>query len=507
MLALLLGLVTALTLSQQSVNLNPAQQQSIAVTGATPPLTVTLDEKLVSATADATGSTVTFTATQATGTDVAHVVDASGASADVAIRVAFDAGTIVAQTRLQVTGNPVDPAWLAREVSGLVTRLTALQPGAQATVAGVTPPPSPLLPGQTAAFAVPVQVNGNGRYFDRSGTTQVNVENVGAQTFAPALLFYDDDPEHLTQDGVLFRGTVTADKPARLYYYHDDASDPRSLVVALSSQSQDPTSVHLVNALAGPNADVMHVGQTLTKNFLLAKASGEGVVLDLSQDDPYLIADVPMSAQELVAGTVDLQLLSGGPVVVTVLAVSPGVDPRSLLAAPVLPGDGHHRTGVFAISSFGSDSLTYAAGGPNATIVIGDTEPTPPNADPSAAGHDYGDYGVLHTIDVTLKNPGDAPAPAYLYFRPLAGPARASFLIGGNLVDLGCVRLPTPYQVSSYELAPGATYHAVVQTMTDGGSFYPAEIGVTAAAPQPSAPPISAPEGCFPKPQGAASSQ
>ena len=504
MLALLLGLVTAaLTLSQQSVNLNPAGQQVVTVTGATPPLAVTLDGKLVNATADATGSSVTFTATQATGTDVAHIADANGATADVAIRVAFDAGTIVAQTTLRVTGNPADPVWLARQVSDFVTRLTAVQTGAHATIAEVTPPPGPLLPGQSAAFDVAVQVGGNERFFERSGTTQVNVENIGAQTFAPALLFYDDDPEHVTQDGVLFRGRVTAGAPARLYYYHDDASDPRSLVVALSSESEDPTSVHLVNTLAGPNADVMHVGQTATKNFLLAKASGEGVVVDLSQDDPYLIANVPMSTRELVAGTVDLALLSGGPVVVTVMAVSPGVDPRALLAGAVLPGDGHHRTGVFAISSFGSDSLTYAAGGPNTTLVIGDTEPTPPNTDPNAQGHDYGDYGVLHTIDVTLKNPSGAPASAYLYFRPLAGPARASFLIGNDLVDLGCMRLPTPYQVSSFELAPGQTYRAVVQTMTDGGSFYPAEIGVTAVAPEPTAPPISAPEGCFPKPQAA----
>jgi hypothetical protein len=36
--------------------------------------------------------------------------------------------------------------------------------------------------------------------------------------------------------------------------------------------------------------------------------------------------------------------------------------------------------------------------------------------------------------------------------------------------------------------------------MTDGGSFYPVEIGVTETTPQPSAPPITAPDGCFPSP-------
>ncbi len=449
----------------------------------------------------ADGTSVTITATQATGNDTLHLTDASGLHADLPIRVAFNAGTIVPQTTLTVTGEPAQADWLASQVTSWVTRLTRALPGAQITIGGVSPPPGALSPGERAQFVVPVQIAGNSRYFDQSGSTTVDVQNLALGPFSPDLLFYDDDPEHVTADGVLFRGTVTASQPARLYYYHDDAADPRTLVVALTSDSQDPTSVQLVDASAGPNMDVMHVGQTLTKNFLLTKAHEEGVVVNLSQDDAYLLADAPMAARQLVSGTVDLRVLSGGPVVVTVLAVSAGIDPRSLLDGPVLPGDGHHRTGVFKIGGLGSDVLTYSAGAPDATLVIGDTEPTPPSADPAAPGHDYGDYGLVHTIDLTMANPSAAPAAAYLFFKPLAGPARGSFLVDGNLVDIGCVRLPTPYQITSFELAPGQTYHIVIRTMTDGGSFYPAEIGLTANPPQPAAPPITAPDGCFPKPE------
>ena len=383
-----------------------------------------------------------------------------------------------------------------------VARLTKALPGAQTSIGPVSPvSAAPLAPGQSAQFTVPVQIAGNGTYFDQSGTTAVNVRNVALDPFAPSLLFYDDDPEHVTQDGVLFRGTVTAAAPARLFYYHDDTADPRLLVVALRSNSQDPTSVQLVAAKAGPNMDVMHVGQTLTKNFLLTKARGESVVIDLAQDELFPLAELPMASRQLVTGSVDLRVLSGGPVVVTVLAISSGADPRALLDAPVLPGDGHHRTGIFNISGFGTESLAYTAGGPDATLVLGDTDPTPPSVDPNAPGHDYGDYGVMHNINLALSNPGTVPFTAYLYFKPLAGPARGSFLIDGNLLDIGCVRVATPYQITSFALAPGQTYRTTVRTMTDGGSFYPAQIGVTATPPQPSAPPITAPDGCFPKPQ------
>jgi hypothetical protein len=496
-----------LTLSASTVDLNPAQQRVVSVSGATPPITATLEHKLVSVAPDPAATSVTITASQATGSDVIHLIDANGASADIAVRVAFNAGTIVPQATLKITGSPVDPDWLVQHLEALVSGLTQSLPGTQVQIGHSQTPVTAPSPGARNQVSIPVQIRSpDGEYFDQSGATTVNVVNVPSEAFSPSLLFYDDDPERMTADGVLFRGTVSTSAPARLYYYHDDSADPRRLAVILSTNAQALTSVQLVDVLAGPNIDVMTVGNAVTRNFLLTKSLGEGVIVDLSQDAPYLLANVAVAGEQLVAGTIDLRVLSGGPVTVSVVSVSPGVDPRSLLGGPILPGDGHHRTGVFLLNGFGDETLTYA---PNASddvkVVIGDREPTPPSADPAAGGHDYGDYGVLHNIGVTFNNPTDAPSIAYLYFRPLAGPARASFLLDGMPVELGCMREPVPYEIAAYTLGPHTSGRVQLETMTDGGSFYPVEIGVTAAAPQPSAPPITAPDGCFPKPAASAS--
>ena len=490
-----------LTPSATTLDLNPAQQRVVLVSGATPPITATLGRKLVSVAVDPNATSVTVSASQATGTDDIHLTDANGASADIAVRVAFNAGTIVPQATLKITGSPVDSNWLARRLETFVGRLTQALPGTQVQIGQVPAPITAPSPGAQEQVSIPVAISSpDGTYFDQSGTTVVTVENMPAAPFSPSLLFYDDDPERMTSDGVLFRGTVTSEAPARLYYYHDDSSDPRHLAIVLNGV-QVSTSVHLVEAVAGPNVDVMTVGNTVTRNFLLTKSAGEGVIVDLAQDVPYVVGDVAVTNDQLVAGTIDLRILSGGPVTVSVVAFSYGVDPRALLGGPVLPGDGHHRTGVFRLSGFGDDTLTYTAGATGeTTLVIGDREPTPPSADPGATGHDYGDYGVLHDIGVTFDNPTDAASTAYLYFRPLAGPARASFLVDGAAIDLGCMREPVPYQIAAYTLPPHTTSRARLQTMTDGGSLYPAEIGVTATQPQPSAPPIGAPDGCFPKP-------
>ncbi|HEV7179191.1 MAG TPA: hypothetical protein VGN11_04935 [Candidatus Baltobacteraceae bacterium] len=488
------------TVVPASIALSPAQQQTLALSGAAAPLAVTSDRKLVQVTVNQTTLAVTVTATQATGTDVLHIADARGANVDVPVRVAFPAGTVVKTTTLKVTGSPLDPAWLASQVSSLVARLTQALPGAQVTIAAVSPPPVVPAPGQQAQFTVPVQIAGGDAYYDVNDATTVNVQNVAVNSFLPSLLFYDDDPEHITADGVLYRGTVDAARPVRLYYYHDNGPEPRRIVLMLGAQSQDPTSVQVIDSSAGPNIDVMGVGHATSKNFLLLKPQNEGTVVDLGSD-PATLHDIPMQNRQGVAGTVGLRVLSGGAVTVTVLAASPGIDPRTLINGPVLPDDGHHRSGVFTLTNYGTAELPYTVGGADAKVVYGDREPTPPNADPAAPGHDYGDYGVLWNLNFTLTNPTAAPATVYLYERPIGGVLRSSFLVGTNLVDMGCVRVSTPYQIGAYDLAPGQTYRLPVQTMTDGGSNYPIEVGITQTPPQPTPPPISSADGCFPKPQ------
>lgn len=209
------------------------------------------------------------------------------------------------------------------------------------------------------------------------------------------------------------------------------------------------------------------------------------------------------------AGNIGIRVVSGGPVTVTVLAVPPQAtaqDIASLSAGPQLPGDGHHRTGVFDIAAYGVETIAYSTGGPDAQYQYGAS--SPPLADPPAAsGHDYGEYGVLRTLTFDVDNPAADPATVYLYERPIGGVVRSSFLVNGALVQVGCARVSNRYQIGQpFAVAPGKSQIAV-QTMTDGGSNYPLEVGLTTTPPEPSTPPITAPDGCFPKPQSTSAPQ
>lgn len=488
-----------LVATPSSVGIHPGAIASVHIANAVGALAVSTNGTAVTVTVDQAAQSINVVAGEQSASTTLHVMDSTGAAVDVPVLVAPDAGALSPAITLKVTGT-IDPQWLASTVASAVANATTVQKGANLRVAPVASPVPPP-PGGTVTIAVPVTIAGNGSYLDVAGKTTVDVTNVATDPFAPPLLYYDDDPEHVAADGISYRGTIAPGTPARLYYYHDDAGDPRRIAVILSAAS-DPASVQVIDSTAGPNLDVMSVGHAVSRDFLEMKPRNEGVVYDVAPGAPLVLHDLPMTARQGVAGSVGFNVIAGGPVTVTVLAVSPGVDPRTLLNGPMLPRDGHHRTGVFDITNFGTQSLAYVAGGADASVVYGDRQPTPPSADPNATGHDYGDYGVIHTFLISLSNPTSAPVNAYLYERPLGGDVRSSFVVDGNLVQLGCVRERSQrYEIGGFSLASDAHYLVKVQTMTDGGSNYPLEFGVTDVAPQPTTPPISAPDGCFPKPQ------
>ena len=482
--------------------LHPGQPAVVTIAGGAGTLSAALDVPLASLAVDQGAHSIAVTAQQQTGQAVLTVTDSTGSTVSVPVRVADDAGTVPAALSLRVTGDAVDPQWLQTQVQKVLNKSIHMQPGAKVQY-GAPTMPALLGPGASADIPVAVQITGD-QYFDVNAVTTVAVQNVAAPPFSPAVLFYDDDPEKVIADGVLYRNQVTTAAPARLYYYHQNSTDARRVLVVLSSvQSSDPSTVQLIDASAGPNIDVMSVGHAVSRDFLALKPHNQGIVVDVSAQLPYIADEFTMQPQEGAAGSIGVRLLGGGAVNVTVLAVPLAVTDAQIaqyLDQPPLPGDGHHRTGTFDLNGYAGETLSYTVGGEDALTQYGAT--TPPAS--GGAGHDYGDYGVLRTIAFDVTNPGQAPATVYLFEQPLGGVVRSSFLVDGALYQVGCARLAQHYQIGEpIVVQPGST-RVVVQTMTDGGSNYPLGVGMSSTPPIPATPAIGAPDGCFPKPEASA---
>lgn len=488
----------------------PSGTLTIAIANSTGPINASIDNPIATWNIDQNAHTVTLTAGQTLGRAVLTISDASAQTLAIPVRVGLDAAKVTANNlTLQYTGNPVDQAWLQKTVQRTLLRNVQLQPGASAQTVFTLPA---LAPGSVSAFGARVNVPGSDTLYPVNAVVNVNLQNVSAPAFSPPLLFYDDDPEHIPAEGVLYKGHVSPGTPVRLYYYHDNGGAARDLAVVLSTTAGS-SSVQLIDASAGPNVDVMTVGHNVTRDFLTRKPANEGILAAVSADSPYIAERFALQPLEGAAGTIGINVASGPGVDVTVLSLAPNTPDAqiaALLNGPRLPGDGHHRTGVFNISGYASDSLAYTVGGQDASLQYG--LQSPPTVGPPD-GRDFGEYGVWRTLNFSVNNPTGTPATLYLYEEPLGGPVRSSFSINGALppVEIPCARVSERYQIGSPVQAPPGSSAVQVQTMTDGGSFYPIEVGLTATPPTPVPPPISAPNGCFPKPQaqpsGAASPQ
>jgi hypothetical protein len=410
------------------------------------------------------------------------------------------AGAIPPTLTLSVTGSPAtDPDVLYAQILAALDRQIrpSLRSGSSVRYGAIVPwPLLPLAFGGRAAVNVTVAIAGDGASAPVSGMTTVNVFNVAVAPAPPSVLFLSDDPEYLQSDGLVFRGSVTAERATRLYYYHADAGAPRDLDVVLTAAA--PARVQLIESAAGPDLDVMSVGHTVSRDLLRYEAANEGIVVDLVPGRPFVVRHGLLLQGELVAGAVDVQVLSGA-VGVSVLASPAGSRPETFLAGPRVAFDGHRRHGTFDLAGFGALAQSYRVGAPaNAAVQYGGRVPTPRNLDPTDSGRDYGDYGVIHRITFTLVNPNDTPAIVYLYEKPLGGPVRSTFVVDGQLKELACARLSQPYLVSTYQLPPQTTGASTTVTMTDGGSFYPLEYGVTETPPAAFIPPVGTPDGCSP---------
>jgi len=482
-----------------------ASTAPIAILGGVPPLRATLSAPVADVRLDPARNTLVLRGLM-NGTATLTIGDASGATATASVLVGPNAGFTPNDVTIALTGNPTDD-FAAAQIHAALLRAVQPLPGA-AVIPGSVLLPTSLAAGQRIDAPLRFHVDGKNRYVDADGVATVHISVAAPMPIPPTLLFYSDDPEELTQDGVLFRGTLTRAQPVRLYYYHQTKVPNESVVIVLDA----PTGSSRVNVIgrgAGPNPAIMYVGQSATYRYLDDHARNAGVDLDVAAGQPLLIftSDTAMKTGDLVAGVLDLALTDGSPVRASVLALSAATDVATLLGSEELLSDGKQRRGVYDIAQPFSLTLAYAAGGPEpAPVTVGGGDP--PIANLHAGGRPLaGDYGILRNVNLALSNATQAPVTVYLYEKPIGYPVTTTIAFTGDAAPtrLQCAKQPQRYLVRAFDV-PANGYATITGTyMTDGGSTYPLDFGLTSTPPSPLPASMTAPDGCFPKPPGAPS--
>jgi len=445
------------------------------------------DTTVADATVDQGTRTITIFG-RAVGRTTLTVRDDRGMTRDVAIRVAYMAGSVADYTSVRITGNPATQFFVKEQAVIAASRRAFLRPGASIVASPDSVSVSrPLGVDNVVNVDVPVIIQGD-QYLTTQGTTHVRVENFAQPAVRPGKLFVSDYPETLRENGVLFTADLTRSEARRfLYYHYNPALQPdRRIVLKVENPSSQPAQVQFISGWAGPGVNEMEVGHLSTQRFLVRLAQNEGTVVTVPGGSTVTLVDQALPARNVVSNLLQLHVIEGPLLHLTLLAQD-AADPVDgpVTQSVLLTGDHPHARGIYDIPEFFLE-YAYDSDGPDLEVPIGQI-PLPNVLQGQALA---GDYGVLQSVTVRMTN-YDQHSPRYvaLYANPRGGRATGTFIIDGVLVQAHAMAAFTHYKLRQYTIPPGGFVRTEIVTMPEGGSSYPLRLVV--APDDGSAPPGS----------------
>ncbi len=403
------------------------------------------------------------------------LVHAGRATATLAVAVRVAAARLPTGVMVSVTGRPADPDLVRDAVRQAILRAIAARPGSLINI-GAIESLAPA-PGERTSTAVPVQVR-NPMGAPVSGTVRATVANVPMDLAVPSRLLVSNRPETVTANGVLFAEILQTDEAVRLLYHHTDgAATKKVIAVTLANPTDDPATLFLTGATAGPATDVMYAGAAAADRFVRRIAAGQGYLLAIGARRVHTFSVVEMTPGALVTGLLQVQLLQGSRLRVTVQIRAPWLLDRTVTSEVNQVAYAHPR-GAFRTAEV---RITRAVR-TGERVVLTDLGFAVTPDDPATGERLVGDYGILYRLTVELLNPLDREAAFTVSAQAMSGPSRGMLLVAGTPLDFGLLRTGEERVLTSIDLAAGESRTVEMLTMPAAGSFYPVRLSVRGAA-------------------------
>jgi hypothetical protein len=407
-----------------------------------------LNPAIVDAAVDQTAQTITLTG-KAPGATAIGLTDQRNMPAIVVpVRVAYNAGTIADTASIRITGDPASSQFVKEQAVAAAVKLAQARAGAQIVA---TPDQvqfsQPLAQDNVAQVDVPVLIQGE-QYFSVDGVTHVRVENMAAPKITPDSLTVSDYPERLTENGVLFASDLKRTAPTRfLYFHYNPPGEPdRRIVLRAQNLSPEPAVVQFITGAGGPDPNEMLAGHVATYTFLKRLVQNEGQVIVIPGNGTINLVEQPLPAKNVVCSLLQLRVLNGSTVHLTLFAQNASSSPdEALSSTELLAGDHPHARGEYRIPEFHYSTL-WNTTDQYLELQLGHI-PLPNLMQGEALA---GDYGVLQSFVIKVQNPTDQPQPIAIYENPRGGRATGTYLIDGVLIQSHQTPPFSRYKVRQY---------------------------------------------------------
>jgi hypothetical protein len=421
---------------------------------------------------DQNARTVTISGT-APGSTQITVTDSRGVSATIGVRVAFPAGALPGPFTLQITGDPASRDYLRALVARTILRAATVRPGAQAIVTSDDVNLNgDLAQDMTASMDVPVLIQGE-QYFDVNGSVRVTLQNIAVPRISPDILMVSDYPEKLTENGTLFSADLQREAPSRfLYFHYNPPGQPdRRIVLVAQNQSNEPATVQFITG-RGASKYEMEAGHEATKDFLVDVVQNQGRLLQIPANSTQVIAQQEMPTGAIITNLLQLRVLEGSSVHLTLVAQNASDDPATALTTgELLTSTVRHARGIYRIPEF-HFATQWNVNEAYLNLPIGQI-PLPNTLAGEALS---GDYGVLESFVVNVQNPLPTPQNIAIYETPRGGSATGTYLIDGVLVQSHQTKAFSRYKVRQYVVPAKGFVRVAIVTMPEAGSSYPLEL-------------------------------
>jgi hypothetical protein len=434
-------------------------------------VTATLaDPSLADVAIDQSAQTITLSG-KAPGTTTLNVADQRGVTASIPVRVAYYAGSFAPNTDVRITGDPASPQFVKDQALAAALKLVQSRAGAQIAASRDDIRFNRSLPQDNVARVdVPILIQGE-QYFTVEGVTHVRVENVAAPKIVPDSLMVSDFPERLTENGVLFTADLQRAQPSRfLYFHYNPPGQPdRRIVLRAQNTSGEPAIVQFISGAGGPSPNEMLTGHEATRRFLQHLVQNEGQLIVIPPSSTMNLVEQPLPEKNVVCNLLQLRVLNGSTVHLTLFAQNASSSPDEALASTeLLSGTHPHARGTYRIPEFHYSRL-WNVTDEYLELPIGQI-PLPNLVQGEALA---GDYGVLQSFVIKVQNPTSTPQAIAIYENPRGGRATGTYLIDGVLIQSHQVPPFSRYKVRQYVVPAHGFVRVTIQTIPDSGSSYP----------------------------------
>lgn len=460
-----------ITLQPQAAQVPVGTTQTVRVNSVLGQITISgFDTALIDATVDQSAQTIALTG-KAPGATTLTVTDQRGMTASLPIRVAYYAGTVASDASIRITGDPASPEFVKAQALAAALALVQPRAGTQVVASADQISYNASLGQDNVAFVnVPILLQGE-QYFSVDSVTRVRVENMAAPKIMPDSLMVSDFPEKLTENGVLFTADLKHTQPSRfLYFHYNPPGEPdRRIVLRAQNRSPEPAIVQFISGEGGPDPNEMLTGHEATRRFLKNLVQNEGRVIVIPGNGTLNLVEQGLPAKNVVSNLLQLRVLNGSTVHLTLFAQNASSSPdESLASTELLSGDHPHARGIYSIPEFHYSAL-WNVDDPFLELPIGQV-PLPNNLQGQALA---GDYGVLQTFVIKVQNPTSTPQAIAIYENPRGGRATGTYLIDGVLIQSHQVPPFSRYKLRQYVVPARGFVRVTIATIPDSGSSYP----------------------------------